>query len=298
MTQLMPSNRPDCGIIIKTQNLWALNVNDFKIEDFLDIALSVDGNSETFHTYDILVSKLIDLKCIGGKWEVINYEKCLKIVMDYLMLNKDKPMIVQILSKTLLDYAREYCQIIYYEEWQKKSQAIIKFKNKLRKKEMKEELNIELLEKVFKVTMRTMESFPNNLQIQRNAISLCKQLIYRNTKFDANKCIQLVINSLFTFKDKDIIHLSVKLFSSLVNNLSESETKQLFSNPVNVENNVEKLLKLVEYSINDSNRDTNSIEQILSVCMTITHLSPNVCEIFVEKGGIDLCFDILNVSLT
>jgi dimeric dUTPase (all-alpha-NTP-PPase superfamily) len=88
--------------------------------------------------------------------------------------------------------------------------------------------------------------------------------------------------------------LSVKLFSNLVNKLSESETKQLFSNPVNVE----KLLKLVENSINESNRDTNLIEEILSVFVTITDLSPNVCEIFVEKGGIDLCFDILNVSLT
>ncbi len=139
-----------------------------------------------------------------------------------------------------------------------------------------------------------MECFPNNLQIQKNAISLCEELIYRNTKFDANKCIQLVINSLFTIKDKDIVHSSVKLFSSLVNKISKSEKKQLFSYAVNVE----KLLKLVENSINDSNRDTYLIKKILSVFMNITDLSPNVCEIFVEKGGIDLCFDILNVSLT
>jgi hypothetical protein len=290
----MPSKRPDCGMIIKTQNLWALNVNDFKIEDFLDIALSVDGDSEKFHTYDILVSKLIDLKCRGGKWEVINYEKCLKIVLDYLTRNKDKPIIVQILSKTLLDYATEYCQIIYCEEWQKKSQTKIKFKNKLRKKELKEESKIELLEKVFEVTMRSMESFPNNLQIQKNAISLCQELLYTDTEYDSNKCIQFVINSLFTFKDKDIDDLSVKLFSSLVNELSKSEKKQLFSNPVNLE----KLLKLVENSINDSNGDTNLIEKILSVFVTVTHLSPNVCEILVEKGGIDLFLDILNVSLT
>jgi hypothetical protein len=297
MTQLMPSKRPDCGIIIKTQNLWALNVNDSKIDDFLNIALSVDGDCEKFHTYYILVSKLIDFKNRGGKEEVNNYEKCLKILMDYLTCNRDKPLIVQILSKMLLDYAREYRRIIYtlkYDKKDKKSQTKIKFKNKLRKKELKEELNIELLEKVFEVTMRSMESFPNNLQIQKNAISLFIELIFRNTKFDSNKCIQLVINSLFTFKDKDIDHLSVELFPSLVLKLSESETKQLFSNPVIVE----KLLKLVENSINDSNRDTNLIRKIFCVFVTITDLSPNVCEIFVEKGGIDLCLHILDVSLT
>jgi hypothetical protein len=289
----MPSKRPDCGIIIKTQNSWALNVNDFKIEDFLYIALSVDGDIKKFHTYDILVSKLIDLKCRGGKWEVMNCEKRLKILMEYLTRNKDKPTIVQRLSKTLLDCVIEYCKIIDYEKRKNKSQTKIKFKNKLWKKELKEKLNVELLEKVFEVTMRSMESFPNNLQIQKNAISLCEELIYRNTKFDANKCIQLVINSLFTIKDKDIDDLSGKLFWSLVNKLSKNEKNQLFSNP----DNVEKILKLVEYSINDSNRDTNLIEKILIVFVTITYLSPNICEIFVEKGGFDLCFDILNVSL-
>jgi hypothetical protein len=93
--------------------------------------------------------------------------------------------------------------------------------------------------------MRSMESFPNNLQIHKSAISLCQELIqinmiqiYTDIAYDSNKWIQLVINSLFTFKDKDIVHLSVKLFPSLVLKLSESGTKQLF---------------LVENSINDSN---------------------------------------------
>jgi hypothetical protein len=273
-------------------------VNDFKIEDFLNIALSVDGDIKKFHTYDILVSKLIDLKCRGGKWEDMNYEKRLKILMEYLTRNKDKPTIVQILSKTLLDCVIEYCEIIDYEKRENKSQTKIKFKNKLWKKELKEKLNVELLEKVFEVTIRSMESFPNNLQIQKNTISfdfLRQQLIYTDIEYDSNKCIQLVLNLLFTFKDNNIINLSVKriLFSTLFNNLSKSETKQLFFNPVNVE----KLLKLVENSINDSNRNTNLIEKILQSFVTITDLSPNVCEIFVEKGGIDLCFDILNVSL-
>jgi hypothetical protein len=232
--------------------------------------------------------------------------------MDYLTSNKDKPMIVQILSKALLDYAIGYCRIIYtlnYDKKDKKSQTKMKFKNKLLKKELKEELNVELLEKVVKVTMRSMESFPNNLQIQKNDLSLRQGLIFALLRFTSSegikfwsissidfksKCIQLVINSLFTFKDKDIIHLSVELFSSLVNKLSKSEKNQLFSNPVNVE----KLLKLVENSINGLNRDTNLIEKILSIFVTIAYLSPNVCEIFVEKGGIDMCLHTLNVSLT
>jgi hypothetical protein len=425
MRQAMTSKRPDCGIIIKTQNLWALNVNDFKIEDFLNIALSVDADSKKFQNYDILVSKLIDFKCRGGKRGVFNYEKCLKILMDYLTRNKYKPMIVQILSKALLDYATEYrmCELIDeidFEQRKEKSQTKIKNK-KFQKQKLKIKLNIELLEKVFEATMRSMESLPNNLQIQKNAISLCQELIHTDAEYDSNKCIQLVINSLFTFKNEDINHLSVKLFSSLVYKLSKSETKQLLSNPVNVEKllelvensinesnrdtilierilsvfvkiklniellekvfevtmrpmesfpnnlqirintislleqliytdaeydsnkykqlminlllkfkteyfdhslvklfsilvnmlpesetkqlfsnpvNVEKLLKFAENSINESNRDTNLIEKILNVFVTIAYLSPNVCEIFVEKGGIDMCLHTLNVSLT
>jgi hypothetical protein len=236
MTQLMPSKRPDCGKIIETQNLLALNVNDFKIEDILNISSSVDVDIKKFHTYDILVSKRIDFMCRGGKRGVINYEKCLEIVLDYLTRNKGNPIIVEILSKTLLDYATEYFQIVQDEECQKKSQ-------KIEFKEFKEKLNIELLEKIIEVTIRSMESFPNNLQIQINALSLCKHL---------------------------------------------------FSNAVNVK----KLLKLVENSINESNRDTNLIEKILTLFGNITDLSPNVCEVFVEKGVIDLFLDILNVSLT
>ncbi len=159
---------------------------------------------------------------------------------------------------------------------------------------MKIKLNIELLEKVFEVTMRPMESFPNNLQIRINTISLLEQLIYTDAEYDSNKYKQLMINLLLKFKTEYFDHSLVKLFSILVNMLPESETKQLFSNPVNVE----KLLKFAENSINESNRDTNLIEKILNVFVTIAYLSPNVCEIFVEKGGIDMCLHTLNVSLT
>jgi hypothetical protein len=49
--------------------------------------------------------------------------------MDYLTRNKDKPIIVQILPKALLDYTTEYFRInniLNYDKRDKKSQTKIK----------------------------------------------------------------------------------------------------------------------------------------------------------------------------
>jgi hypothetical protein len=67
----------------------------------------------------------------------------------------------------------------------------------------------------------------------------------------------------------------------------------LFSNSIYIE----KLIEIVKNAIHDSNHDIILIDKISSILVSATDLSPNVCEIFVEKGGIDLYLDIFNVSL-
>jgi hypothetical protein len=103
------------------------------------------------------------------------------------------------------------------------------------------------------------------------------------------------MNLLFNSKDEYINRMSVKICDRLISKQSLSERSQLFSNTIYIE----KLIEIVKNSIHDSNHDIILIEEILSILVSATDLSPNVCEIFVEKRGINLYLylDILNVSL-
>jgi hypothetical protein len=141
-----------------------------------------------------------------------------------------------------------------------------------------------------------MESHPNNQQIHSKALSLIFYAFdFRELNFNVNKCIQLSMNLLFNSKDEYINRMSVKICDRLISKQSLSERSQLFSNTIYIE----KLIEIVKNAIHDSNHDIILIEEILSILVSATDLSPNVCEIFVEKRGINLYLylDILNVSL-
>jgi hypothetical protein len=86
--------------------------------------------------------------------------------------------------------------------------------------------------------------------------------------------------------------ISVEICYRLRRKTSISSRSQLFSNPIYVE----KLIEIVKNAIHESNHKTFLMEQILSILVSATDLSPNVCEIFVEKRGIDLYLNILKVG--
>jgi hypothetical protein len=139
-----------------------------------------------------------------------------------------------------------------------------------------------------------MESHPNNQQIQTKGLSLISYVLdFRELNFNVNKCIQLSMNLLLNSKDEYINRMSVEICSELISKQSQSSRSQLFSNSIYIEN----LIEIVKNSIHDSNHDIFLIEEIFSILKSATDLSPNFCEKFVEKGGIDLYLDILNVSL-
>jgi hypothetical protein len=174
------------------------------------------------------------------------------------------------------------------------SQSKKDIKNKWIEKDLQKKLNFKLLQKVFNFIMRSMESHPNNQQIHLKALSLISYAFdFRELNFNVNKCIQLSMNLLLNSKDSDTNSMSVQICRKFINKTSISKRSQLFFDSIYIE----KLIEIVKNSIYDSNHDIILIEEILSILVSATDLSPNVCEMFVEKGGIDLYLNILKVGL-
>jgi len=295
MAQYCPKLRPNCEQILEIKNSWALNENEFKINELLSAALSPEKGNENFITYDIL-SKFIEMNHKKGKSRVRNCETNLEFILNLLESNKDKPEINQIFFKALCDYTTEYFRIMEYldfYETQLESQSTKYIKSKWIEKDLEKELNFKLLQKVFDLIIRSMESHPNNQQIHSKGLSLISYALeFRELNFNVNKCIQLSMNLLLNSKDEYINRISVEICYRLRRKTSISSRSQLFSNPIYVE----KLIEIVKNAIHESNHKTFLMEQILSILVSVTDSSPNVCEIFVEKGGIDLCLNILKVG--
>jgi hypothetical protein len=291
MAQYCPKLRPNCEQILEIKNLWALNENEFKINKLLSASLSPEKGNESYITYNIL-SKFIEMNHKEGKSRVKNCEIKLEFILNLLESNKDKPEINQILFNALCDYTSEYCRIMKNRDFDEIGFECIK--NKWIEEDFYKALNFKLLQKVFDLIMRSMESHPNNQQIQTKSLSLISYALgFRELIFNVSKCIQLSMNLLLNSKDEETKRMSVRICSKLISKQSISSRSQLFSNSIYIE----KLIEIVKNSIHDPNHDIFLIENIMCILWGVTELSPNLCEIFVEKGGIDLYLDILNVSL-
>jgi hypothetical protein len=83
--------------------------------------------------------------------------------------------------------------------------------------------------------------------------------------------------------------ISVQQFAGRI---SATEKSNLFSNPIYVE----ILLDIVIKSIRLKSENHEIFEQTLTTLSSLTE-SSKICEIFLNKGGIDLCFSVLNVTI-
>jgi hypothetical protein len=265
MTQNNTKDRPDCEKILEAINLWTINENEFEFEANLIEILKSEVKKENFYSHYIILSRYIEMKFKDN--EILNLKRILEFLIEKL---EDSPTNVLLFFQTLCDYTIQYRQ-------------------------SKHDLDIKLLEKILEVTIKLMESFPRNpenpehQEIQKNALSMISDSFKRKDDIlDLNKCIQIAINSLLTTKDKEIKHMSIELCSKHIKMLEE-----LFSNTFYMG----KIIELLKNDIHDSSKiHTNFFKQILRIFTSGTDLSPNNCEKFVEKDGMDLCFNILNVS--
>jgi GR25 family glycosyltransferase involved in LPS biosynthesis len=109
---------------------------------------------------------------------------------------------------------------------------------------------------------------------------------------DENKSLQYALISLVTSEDSQISTLAFEIISKHLKNMSVEDCLKLFSMPY-----IDTFLKIVERNTQQSsNRGEIVKNEILIILLTLIQISPKFIELFIEKGGMDLCLVILNVS--
>jgi hypothetical protein len=157
---------------------------------------------------------------------------------------------------------------------------------------LKKKLDIKTIENVVNVTIKYMELFSNYQIIQTIALSiLYYSEISQIVPFDRYKCIKLVMDALVNFKDTKI-NVSAVLISSILSiKLSITEKSNVGSNPVYIE----RLLDFVRSGIQILSDHNLLFDFTLNLLSSLTDESPKTCEMFVEKGGMDLYLLVLKV---
>jgi hypothetical protein len=160
------------------------------------------------------------------------------------------------------------------------------------------ETETKIFGNIFKTILLTMNSSANNQKLDLIAIrilySILKELSdseLRMVSFDRYKCIQLVMNSLIIFNDTDMNGIAVWISYILIKELSFVEKSNLFSN----NSYVKTLLDIVESHAQQSSIPDVILNYTLDYFWSLIDGSPKICEIFVEKKGLDLFFLLLKV---
>ncbi len=163
----------------------------------------------------------------------------------------------------------------------------------LTKNKLGEKIHPKILKNVVEVTLQAMERFPNHQQLQKNALlTLCSDRILQEVSFNRYKCTQLVMDSLVSFKDTAMNRMAVAICSILAAKISTAETSSLGAKPIYMET----LLDIVRSRIQYASDHDIMLKFTLSALWNLTDESPKTCEMFLEKGGMDLYLTVLNVS--
>jgi hypothetical protein len=150
----------------------------------------------------------------------------------------------------------------------------------------------ELLERALAINERHYG--PDHPNVSLLSFILFSVYKFDNTSFDGYKFIVLAMDVLIKFKGTKKETCSIHLCETVIKTLSIIEKSKIGSNPVYMET----LLDIVRRSLQLVSEQDNieNIKCIFSILITLTDEMPKTCELFVEKGGIDLCFIILSVS--
>jgi hypothetical protein len=156
--------------------------------------------------------------------------------------------------------------------------------------ELNENIKTKIFEDIIEVTLLAMELFPNQEQLQKASISILYfGAIIDGILFDKYKCSQLLMKYLVNFKCTDMNRLAVLICSIIARNLSVVEKLNLSSKFMDT---LLDIVRRVQYISSDD----ILLKNTLNCLWNLTDDSPETCQIFQEKRGLDLYFDVLNVS--
>ena len=163
----------------------------------------------------------------------------------------------------------------------------------LTKGKLSEKIHPKWLKGVVDLTLDAMENFPTNQQLQKNTLlTLCSDRILQDVTFDKFKCTKLVMDSLVSFHETAMNRMAVAICSILAAKISTSETSCLGAKPIYMET----LLEIVNNRLISSHEPDIMLKFTLSALWNLTDESPNTCSMFLEKGGMKLYLQVLDVS--
>ncbi len=155
--------------------------------------------------------------------------------------------------------------------------------------------DLKLLAQKFHFTLAAMSLFPNEELLQNASLLLlcetfCIPDISQELSFDEIKCINLVMESLKFESNRWAVCFCFSLF------YQNSYTKKLefVLKPVYMQTLLDIIRNKVHYNLDDLSIDI--LLSTLGFLWSLSDGSPKRCEIFLEKGGLDLYLLVLNVG--
>jgi transcriptional regulator len=164
----------------------------------------------------------------------------------------------------------------------------------LTRDKLAEKIEKNLIQNVFDATLSAMELYKDDQQLHTNGLSIfANEIILQDITFDKYKCVEIALNSLMNFEDKGIIQRAIGICSGLTTKLTLDEKLNLFSKSVYIET----LINIVRISAHSPSDNEFVLYYTLSCLWNMTDRSPELCQIFLKKAGLNACLIILNVSL-
>jgi hypothetical protein len=195
----------------------------------------------------------------------LNMERLLNIIRNHVQSSKNYDRITEFTLETIYNITNE---------------EIVKADTKI-------------LEDISEITLKVMELFPKKQKLQKYSLLILNSNVnLQSITYDMNKYIHLAMASLKNFKDTQMNVCAIHICSTLAGRISATEKSDLFSKPIYME----ILLNIVIKSIRLKSENHEIFEQTLTTLSILTE-SSKICEIFSNKGGIDLCFSVLNVTI-
>jgi Zyg-11 family protein len=168
--------------------------------------------------------------------------------------------------------------------------------------ELSTKIENNVLERVVEASMKAMDTFKDNEVLQTNILLILRNdHILENISFDKYKCVQLVFDTLVNFKRVGMNREALEICSILSAKITYNEKSNLCSNPIYLETLIDMIKSRIDL-VSENNETMNfdydiMFEHTLSTLTNLTDGSPQICAIFIEKGGIELYLFIINVRI-
>jgi hypothetical protein len=289
--QILNSNLKPLLYYTRKQNENDLRIDSIFIEKLITAMQIFQMNeSSKEEILSILMEhKLEDLK--------IDYIKYIKLIMELLKDSENFnlfKLISGIISKFFdIMEMTHFIDLIIEPMQQFSDQTLIQMVTTLclfylRSNKLNEIIEFNLLEKIIDLTLKAMESFPDNGFLQEHALLILNnKYILENTNFDRCKCIKLLLCSKYNFMNKDKAY---EMCSAILKKMSENE----ILNIVLEDAHMEKLLNFVKNFYDDS--DKYNCENIIEILSILTGFSSQICKSFVKNDGLDVFLTKWDVS--